>query len=101
MDGIATVAGMFIPVASFMALAVALFVFARNKGNIDALKEAAQTYKTLAEAYEAQIEHMGRKVERLEREITELKAQIQMQDAATKLAVDEILKGLKRAEGGT
>jgi len=87
-----------IPIASFLALAVALVLFAKGKGNLDALREAAQTYRTLAEAYEAQIEHMGRKIERMDEEIRDLKKHIATQEAAMRLAVDEILAGLKRVK---
>ena len=85
-----------VPLISLTALAVAVIIFAKSKGNIDALKDAAQTYRTLAEAYEAKITHLCHKIEDLKREVVELKSHIAVQEKATKVAVDEILAGLKR-----
>lgn len=85
-----------IPIATFLALAVTVFLFAKNKGTIDALKEATSTYKELADAYEKKIKALECDVEGLKKQVDELRDRNQMLKEATRIAIDEILDGFER-----
>lgn len=88
--------GMAIPFATFLALVVTVFLFVKNKGTIDALKEATSTYKELAAAYEKKIEALECDVEALKKQVEELRDRNQMLKEATRIAIDEILDGFER-----
>ena len=86
-----------IPLATFLALTVSIILFAKNKGTIDALREAANTYKTLSESYKDTIDQLEYRLDLSEEERERLQKQLLVQQAAMEKAVDEIISGFKRA----
>lgn len=97
MSTIQTLASL-VPLVSFLALASAVFIFVKNKANVDALKESVAAWQGLAEAYKEQIDELERKVDCLSAEIEKLRKSVEVERKATKVAVDEILAGIKRVE---
>lgn len=84
--------GAAIPIGSFGALAWAVFLYVKNKGTIEALKEAASTYKTLAEAKTKEVELLEEIAVKREAEMVELKALIEIQKTGLTMAIDELTK---------
>lgn len=87
---------MAIPWAAFAALLISLFIYVKNKANVDALKEIGETYKGLAEAYAAESEQLKCKIEELNVRIADLERLLELQKDAMKMAIDEILSGIER-----
>jgi len=86
-----------IPVIVFVALAVSVFLFVKNKGTMDALNSAVETYRSLAEGYKDTVEQLEDKHDRLEAEIRELKQTMAVQKEAMGMAVDELIAGFTRS----
>lgn len=88
---------MAIPVVTFAAFAVSVFLFVKNKGTIDALKEATETYKTLAEAYEKKIDDLQQQLDLCAKEINRLRVALEAEHQAMEMAINELIAGFKRA----
>jgi ribosomal protein S3 len=86
-----------IPVATFLALGLSVYLFVKNKGTKDALQEALQTYKQLSEAYLAKIEQLETDLDHGKIEIEDLKKQLEIERLAFKKAIDELIAALQRA----
>lgn len=80
-----------IPLVSFAALFVSVFLFAKTKGNMDALKSAADTYRTLAQSKDAKIDELESKIDSLQAQVTELTKALEVQKQAFSVAIDEFL----------
>lgn len=89
--------GMVIPAASLLAVMLATFLFVKQKGTMDALRDVAATYKSLAEGYKATLDMCEEKMERLEAEVEDLKRTVNSQKDAMGLAIDELIEGFERA----
>lgn len=89
--------GMAIPLISFGALVVSIIIFVKYKGTIDALKDAAETYRTLANSYKEQIGDLSSRLESCEGEVKKLEAHVVNQKLAIQIAIDETIAGFHRA----
>lgn len=82
-----------IAAVSFIALISGTLVFVRSKANVDALKEAVETYRTLAESYKATIEDMQYRIDALTAEVAKLKKSIDVERKATERVLDHLKEG--------
>lgn len=89
---------MAIPIITFSAFAFSVFLFVKNKGTIDALKEATETYKTLAEAYEKKIDDLQEQLDICAKEINRLRVALEAEHQAMEMAINELIAGFKRAQ---
>jgi cell division protein FtsB len=88
---------MVIPLASFAALVVSIFFFAKTKGQKDAMQSTIDTYKGLADARKAQIEDLEEQHKELLDEVRDLRYGINMQKEVMCTAIDELVAGFARA----
>lgn len=87
-----------IPVITIIASAVAVFLFVKNKGTIDAQREAANTWQNLAESYQATNDKLEADMETLKNDMKELKRMLEVERKAFRVALDEIVGAFQRAE---
>ena len=86
-----------IPIASFSALGYSMYLFAKTKGQKDAMQSTIDTYKGLADARKDQIEELEYQRQELEHEVRDLRSGIAMQKEVMCSAIDELVAGFNRA----
>lgn len=79
-----------IPVVLFLSIVVAMVLFVKYKGTIDALRDAASTYEQVASAYKEQVEQLKNDIDALNEQIDELKRTVVVQREAIDLAAERI-----------
>jgi|OpeIllAssembly_1097287.scaffolds.fasta_scaffold75079_2 flagellar basal body-associated protein FliL len=87
-----------VPIVTLIAAGVAVFLFVKNKGTMDAQREAANTWRELAESYQATIKKMEDDMEECRAEIAQLKEELLVQHKAMQVALDEIVAAFKRGK---
>lgn len=85
-----------IPIVGFIAAGVAMIIFVKYKGTIDALREAANTYETLAASYKETNEALQQQILDLKKQVDELQKTIEVQKTALQIALDETFASLRR-----
>lgn len=95
-EKLAESATMLLPWLSLGALSITIIIIAWKKGTWDAMKSAAETYKTLADSYKETNEETLKRLEACEASVRQLKEQLVVERAAIKIAIDETIKSFAR-----